>query len=108
MTNTCKVLIIGPSQSGLGAETAISLAHGSPELLILIGRSIAKIQPTIDSIGAINASINVKFFKTDLSSLSSVRQTAQDILQDDGIHHIDAIFNNAAIMASPLARTADG
>ncbi|CCC11793.1 unnamed protein product [Sordaria macrospora k-hell] len=70
-------LITGPSEGGIGAETAISLAHGNPALLILVGRTLSKIQPTIDAVHAVNPSIAVKFIAADLTSLNSVREAAQ-------------------------------
>lgn len=95
------VLITGPSEGGIGAETAISLAHGNPALLILVGRTLSKIQPTIDAVHAVNPSIAVKFIAADLTSLNSVREAAREILNDASITHIDVIINNAAVMASP-------
>ncbi|KAM7202818.1 hypothetical protein V8F33_002476 [Rhypophila sp. PSN 637] len=101
-------LITGPSKGGIGAETAISLAHGHPSTLILLGRSLDRIQPTIDTILSIDSSITTKFVPIDLSSLSSVRSAASIILNDPTISHIDVIINNAAIMATPYSLTPDG
>jgi NAD(P)-dependent dehydrogenase (short-subunit alcohol dehydrogenase family) len=101
-------LITGPSQGGIGAETAISLAHGSPSTIVLLGRSLSKIQLTIDSIHSINSSISTKFVSIDLDSLSSVRAAAKIILDDLSIAHIDVVINNAAIMACPYGVTEDG
>ncbi|EAA35201.2 NAD(P)-binding protein [Neurospora crassa] len=101
-------LITGPSEGGLGAETAISLAHANPALLILVGRSLNKIQPTIDAIHAVNPSIAVKFIAADLTSLNSVREAARSILDDASIAHIDVLINNAAVMACPYELTVDG
>ncbi|KAK1776052.1 short-chain dehydrogenase [Copromyces sp. CBS 386.78] len=101
-------LITGPSEGGIGAETAISLAHGNPALLILVGRTLTKIQPTIDAIDAVNPSISVKFIAADLTSLNSVREAAREILNDASITHIDVLINNAAVMASPYELTVDG
>ncbi|KAL3420042.1 short-chain dehydrogenase reductase family [Phlyctema vagabunda] len=101
-------LITGPSQGGLGAETALSLAHSSPSQIILLGRSWIKIQPTIDGIHAINPAIITKFFPIELASLKSVRSTAQAVLDDPDIPHIDVIINNAAVMANPYTVTEDG
>ena len=102
------VLITGPSVNGIGAETAISLAHGAPAILILLGRSLQKIEPVISTIQSINSSIRVKFVETDLASLASVRKAAQSILDDPEIEHIDVIINNAAIMFCPYEKTVDG
>ncbi|KAK3391005.1 hypothetical protein B0H63DRAFT_429793 [Podospora didyma] len=101
-------LITGPSQGGIGAETAISLAHGTPASLILVGRSLERIQPTMDAIRAINSSIDVKFVAANLASMASVRDAAQAILNDSSIPHIDVLINNAAVMACPYELTEDG
>ncbi|KAI1430168.1 putative retinol dehydrogenase 12 [Xylaria sp. FL1777] len=101
-------LITGPTPGGLGAETAISLAAENPAIIILIGRSQAKAQPTIDAIKGVNSNIKIKFVETELSSLKSVRLAAQTILNDPEVTKIDAIINNAAVMACPQMQTEDG
>jgi NAD(P)-dependent dehydrogenase (short-subunit alcohol dehydrogenase family) len=101
-------LITGPSLGGIGAETALSLAQAAPSQIILLGRSLPKIQPTIDSIHAINPSIRTPFIQIKLDSLTSVRAAAAQILADSAIPHVDVVVNNAAIMACPYAVTEDG
>ncbi|KAI0458671.1 putative retinol dehydrogenase 12 [Xylaria acuta] len=101
-------VITGPTPGGLGAETAISLAAEHPAMIILIGRSQAKAQPTIDAIKGVNADVKVKFIEAELSSLKSVRAAAQTILGDKEITKIDVVINNAAVMASPQVKTEDG
>ncbi|KAI8950938.1 putative retinol dehydrogenase 12 [Xylaria longipes] len=101
-------LITGPTPGGLGAETAISLAAEHPAILILVGRSQAKAQPTIDAIKSVNADVKVKFIEAELSSLKSVRSAAQTILDDNEITKIDVVINNAAVMACPQMKTEDG
>ena len=101
-------LITGPSKGGLGAETAISLARGFPSTIILLGRTIAKVQPTINSISSISPSTVVKFIPVNLESLSSVRSAVKEILEDVEIRNIDVIINNAAIMACPFKKSEDG
>lgn len=101
-------LITGPSEGGIGAETAISLAHESPSMILLLGRSLSKIQPTIDAIHKINPTIITKFVLINLDSLSSVRRAANTILEDPAIPHIDVMINNAAIMVCPYGVTEDG
>lgn len=98
----------GPTPGGIGAETLISLAAESPALLILVGRSQAKAQATIDAIKKVNAGVKTKFVEADLSSLRSVRAAAQAILADADIAKIDVVINNAAVMATPFQLTADG
>ncbi|KAF8850679.1 NAD(P)-binding protein, partial [Acephala macrosclerotiorum] len=101
-------LITGPSEGGVGAETALSLARGSPSNLLLLGRDIAKIQPIIDAIAKLNSSVAAKFVPIDLTSFSSVRTAASTILSDASIPKIDYLINNAAIMAAPYSLTTDG
>ncbi|EHL01461.1 putative Retinol dehydrogenase 12 [Glarea lozoyensis 74030] len=97
-----------PSEGGIGAQTAISLAHGAPSMILLLGRSLTKIQPTIDEIHTINPSITTKFIPIELSSLKKVRTAAQSILSDTSIPKIDVVINNAAIMISPYELSIDG
>ncbi|KAI1192638.1 hypothetical protein F5X97DRAFT_340071 [Nemania serpens] len=82
------VLITGPSEGGIGAEVAISLAHANPFLLILAGRTEDKIKPL------------------DLSAQASVRRAAESISAT--VEKIDIVINNAAIMACPWSKTEDG
>jgi NAD(P)-dependent dehydrogenase (short-subunit alcohol dehydrogenase family) len=50
----------------------------------------------------------VIFVTIDLSSLTSVRSAAQQILSDTTIPTIDVLINNAAIMVCPESKTIDG
>jgi NAD(P)-dependent dehydrogenase (short-subunit alcohol dehydrogenase family) len=100
------VLITGPSDGGIGAETATCLAAGSPSLIILAGRSLPKIQPVIDRIHSIHPEVKTKFISIDLSNQSSVREAASII--NASVEKIDVLINNAAIMACPFGKTVDG
>ena len=100
------MLITGASQGGVGAETAISLAHGNPKHLILAGRSEDKSIPVIEEIQKINTQIKVEFVHIDLSSQASVRKAAADI--NKALEKLDILINNAAIMACPYSKTEDG
>ncbi|KAI0097511.1 hypothetical protein GGR51DRAFT_578053 [Nemania sp. FL0031] len=100
------VLITGPSEGGIGAEIAISLAHGSPSLLILAGRTEDKIQSVILKIREINPSVHINFVQLDLSDQASVRHAAKQI--SSTVAKVDIIINNAAIMACPWSKTVDG
>ncbi|KAH8774923.1 hypothetical protein F5882DRAFT_409496 [Hyaloscypha sp. PMI_1271] len=91
------ILITGPSEHGLGAQTALSLAVGKPRRLILVGRSLAKIQPVIDEINSISPSTEVIFEELDLTSLSSVKRVAEGI--NGKIEKLDILVNNAGVMA---------
>jgi NAD(P)-dependent dehydrogenase (short-subunit alcohol dehydrogenase family) len=99
-------VITGPSQGGLGAETAISLAKASPALLILAGRSESKATPVIAQIAESSPDVQVRFISLDLGSQKSVRDAAAKI--NAITTKIDLLINNAAIMACPYAKTEDG
>jgi NAD(P)-dependent dehydrogenase (short-subunit alcohol dehydrogenase family) len=96
-TNESLVLITGPSEHGLGAQTALSLAVGKPRRLILVGRSLTKIQPVIDEINSISPSTEVIFEELDLTSLGSVKKAAEGI--NGKIEKLDILVNNAGVMA---------
>ena len=100
------VLITGPSDGGIGAETAFSLAAGSPEAILLAGRSLSKIQPVIDRIRTAYPDVEIRFISLDLSSQDAVREAAARI--NESVQKIDILVNNAAIMACPFAKTVDG
>lgn len=100
------VLITGPSDGGIGAETAFSLAAGSPACILLAGRSLPKIQPVIDRINAVYPDVETRFISLDLSSQGAVREAAARI--NESVQTIDMLINNAAIMACPFSKTADG
>lgn len=100
------VLITGPSPGGIGAETAYSLAKGEPALLILAGRSKPKIQPVIDEIDRRFAHVKTVFVHLELDNQLFVRQAVEDV-KSLGVK-IDGLINNAAVMACPYAKTADG
>ncbi len=100
------VLVTGPSQGGIGAEAALTLAAASPKLIILAGRSLSKIEPVINNIESAYPNVATKYIPLDLSSQASVREAATSI--NASVESIDIVINNAAIMACPFSRTVDG
>ncbi|KAI0469192.1 hypothetical protein F4859DRAFT_487297 [Xylaria cf. heliscus] len=100
------VLITGPSDGGIGAEIAISLAHANTFRIILAGRTEDKIKPVVQKIREINTSVQLSFVQLDLSNQLSVRRAAEYISAT--VEKIDIIINNAAIMACPWSKTKDG
>ena len=106
MTYRISVLITGPSDGGIGAETAVTIAAGSPSQIILAGRSLTKIQPVIERINTANPDVKTAFVPLDLSSLDSVREAAAKI--NESVDKLDILINNAGIMACPFAKTVDG
>ena len=89
-------LITGPSESGVGAQTAISLAAGKPKLIILAGSDITKIQPVIDKIAEAEPEVAITFIKLNLASQLSVREAAKGI--NSQIKSLDILINNAGSM----------
>jgi short-subunit dehydrogenase len=87
------VLITGPSEQGIGAQTAIDLAAGKPKLILLAGRDQAKIQPVIDQIAKSHPDVATEFISLNLASLASIRQTAEKI--NSRIESLDILINNA-------------
>ncbi|KAK0103012.1 hypothetical protein ONS95_000804 [Cadophora gregata] len=100
------ILITGPSEGGIGAQTALTLSSGLPSHLILTGRSLPKIQPVIAAINASHLSVKTTFIACDLSSQASVRAAAKEI--NALVEKIDILICNAAIMACPYVKSVDG
>ena len=94
------VLITGPSEHGIGAETALSLAKASPAHLVLAGRSHSKIDPVISQIRQANPDINNSFLQLDLADQASIREAVTTIQSSQT--KIDVLINNAAVMANPF------
>jgi NAD(P)-dependent dehydrogenase (short-subunit alcohol dehydrogenase family) len=91
------VVVTGASVNGLGAETAVSLAHGKPAHLILLARSQTRVDPVIARIKEVDASVKATFVAVSLDDLDSVRQAAATI--NGSIDKLDVLINNAGIMA---------
>ena len=73
------VLITGPSDGGIGAETALSLAAGSPACILFAGRSLPKIQIVIDRIRGTYPDVTTQSISLDLSSQQPTREAAASI-----------------------------
>jgi NAD(P)-dependent dehydrogenase (short-subunit alcohol dehydrogenase family) len=102
------VLITGCTKGGIGLETARSISLQSPKLLIITGRSTSKLDEAKQILHSTSPNVAVKALQLDLSSLSSVRKAANDVLNDHDIPKIDVLINNAGIMAPPYSKTVDG
>ena len=100
-----RVLVTGVS-AGLGVETArVLVARGA--FVVGAARDLAKAERATTQVRADAAhGGELELVELDLASLASVRNCA-DRLVDWG-ETFDVIIANAAVMASPLGRTADG
>ncbi|KAH8799332.1 short-chain dehydrogenase [Xylogone sp. PMI_703] len=91
------IMITGPTEGSLGAQSALCFATGNPAEIILAGRNHAKIESVIASINLKYPDISVTFVQVELASLSSVRKAAKQI--SILVDHIDILINNAGVMA---------
>ena len=87
------VLITGPSEGGVGAQTAISLAAGEPQEIILAGRNKDKVQAVIEQIQANHPNVKTTFAQVDLADQSSIRKAAKEI--SEKVQKLDVLINNA-------------
>jgi len=100
-----KLAVITGSNSGIGYEAALALA-GKGAHVVLAVRSAEKGQTAMAAIKRAHPGATVEVMALDLSSLASVRQFAQALLQR--FEQLPLLINNAGVMALPYARTADG
>ena len=95
------ILITGVNKLGIGYTTAEAFASGSPRLLILAGRSPAKVQECIDALSQKCPDVEYRLLQVDLSSQESVKKAASTVLSWDDVPTIDLVINNAGVMAIP-------
>jgi NAD(P)-dependent dehydrogenase (short-subunit alcohol dehydrogenase family) len=101
------ILTTGVSPGGLGAHFVEQIAAAQPKLLILAGRNKSKVEATAQKIAEItNGSVDTRALELDLGSLAKVREAAAIV--NAYSESIDVLVNNAGIMATDYARTADG
>ena len=104
-SNNTTVLITGPSEGGIGAETSLCLARANPKHLILAGRSQSKIDPVISRIQIISPSTQTTYLPLDLSSQPSILTAVSTLKSLLDPQSLDILINNAAIMACPYSTT---
>lgn len=98
------VVITGPSNGSIGAQTALDFAAHNPARIILLGRSESKVSPVLAAIAALAPSVQTKFVQVDLADLASVRAAAEQIPTG-----VDVLVNNAGVMAlKTYTKTFDG
>lgn len=99
-----KVAIVTGANSGLGLETSVALAAAGATV-VMACRNPAKAAPALAEVQRRVPQARATLMSLDLADLASVRQFAADF----GRHsRLDLLFNNAGVMAVPLARTRDG
>lgn len=100
-----KTAIVTGASSGLGVETARALAAAGAEVILPV-RNLEKGTAVATDIRATTANPAVSVVALDLADFASVRRCADEFLATGRPLHI--LINNAAIMACPLTRTAQG
>ncbi|SPO04403.1 probable short-chain dehydrogenase [Cephalotrichum gorgonifer] len=102
------ILTTGVSPGGLGDAFVRAIASVHPSLLILAGRNTTKTQATADAIVKAYPEVRVRTLQLDLESLDAVRGAAEEVISWEDVPSIDAVVNNAGIMAVEFALTVDG
>ncbi len=97
-------VVTGTSLGGLGHHTALELARRGAAV-VLAGRAPDKLAATDEAIRAEVPTATVHRLEVDLSSLASVRHAAAEAAR---LGPLDLLVNNAGVMGTPYARTADG
>ncbi|KAM0789211.1 hypothetical protein ACM66B_000056 [Microbotryomycetes sp. NB124-2] len=96
------VLITGASPGGLGSEMAKNIGPYNPALIVLAGRSQAKLDECVAQVKQVNDSVTLRTLVLDLGSFKAVRESAQEFLSWNV--KLDVLVNNAGIMALPERR----
>lgn len=99
-----RVLITGAS-GGLGAESARALAAAGAAV-VLAGRDLVKTHDVALQIAKETGNSDVSVLSLELDSLASVRACASEYLARHD--KLDVLIANAAVMACPLKRSAEG
>ncbi|KAH8883474.1 NAD(P)-binding protein [Thozetella sp. PMI_491] len=99
------VLITGCGLASLGQTLAWTIASHQPGLLILCGRSDARLRLLANNVRHRNPGLNVRHEVFDLADLSQVRKATERINASDTV---DVVICNAGIMLHPLRKTVDG
>lgn len=103
------ILTTGVTPGSIGAAFVEALAAvAEPSLLILAGRTPAKLEAEVAKISEKNATVKTKTVVVDLLSLDSVRAAAADVNGWTDVPHIDVVVNCAGIMAVPYTLSKDG
>ena len=100
-----KTVVITGANSGLGFQTALSLAKKNATI-IMACRNKEKAEKSMENILQLAPSAKLKFVALDLANLSSIRQFANVVLSDYA--QLDLLINNAGIGGISYGVTSDG
>jgi len=100
-----KVVVITGATSGIGYETALSLARLSATVFIG-ARNVELAHEIVEKIKEQSKNLKIYFFHLDLEQLRSVREFCRQI--DASVEKIDVLINNAGLICKKLEYTVDG
>ena len=100
-----KTVIITGANTGIGKATAIDLAKRNARV-IMACRNDEKGEKAANQVRRESGSYNVEYRHLDLASLASVRQFAQEILQEE--YPVNILINNAGLLVRERTITEDG
>lgn len=100
-----KTIVITGANSGIGYEAALVLASKGADV-VLACRSPERAELALSSLRSAYPAAKAKVMRLDLASLASVRAFADAFRAEHG--RLDALINNAGLMAIPQSKTADG
>lgn len=102
---TGRTALVTGANSGLGLVTARELARAGARV-VMACRSAERAGPALEHVRAAAPGADVSVEPLDLASQGSIRELADRFLA--GGDGLDLLVNNAGIMATPRAETADG
>lgn len=97
-------VVTGPSKGGLGFHVALELARRGARV-VLAGRTPARLDEARAAILEEVPGATLEQLVVDVSLLASVRDAADRAVELGPLH---LLVNNAGVMATPAARTAEG
>lgn len=100
-----RVVLITGANSGIGREAARALAQAGATV-VMSGRDPGRLADAVQDVRASTGNRDVHPLEMDLSSLGSVRNGAKQVL--DGWDRLDILLNNAGVVLSRRAVSADG
>lgn len=96
--------VITGATSGIGLAAAERMA-GLGARVVLVGRNPEKLRSSVERVSAVGPYEAVAY-RADLSSIDEVRRVAAEILA--GEERIDALVNNASVLAPERSTSVDG
>ncbi|HYZ67893.1 MAG TPA: oxidoreductase, partial [Mycobacterium sp.] len=99
---TGRVAIVTGANSGLGYDTAVVLADKGAHVVLAV-RNLDKGNEAAERIKSTSPNADVSVQQLDLTSLDSVRQTADELRA--AYPRIDLLINNAGVMYVPTRET---